>query len=1337
MSIEQAFVEITPEIDPTSFEAAVDGAMGNVESRAEEASNALESAFDSAADDAGAALEGIDPEFDGVSSGAEAAASDVEAAFDEAASGADATLGEIDGDGFEGAAAGAEAAGSEVESAFDSAADAADAALSSVEGDFESTVGAAEAAGDGVSSAFDSAADEAGSALGSIEGDFSSVEGEADGAASSIASAMESAADQAGSALGSVSGDFSGAVSGAEGASSSIEGAIAGAAAAAVASLESVDPNFSNTTSAAESAASDTTAAFDGVGEDISDEFDEASSGASNLQSQVRNLVGAVVSLAVLRTATLDAERFNSAVAATDQILQATGASAGLLRTDLMAMAEELEFELGIDVTDLIEAQNLLLTFRNVGSDVFEETITLAADLSVVLGTDLQGSVLQLGKALNDPVLGMSALSRAGVTFTEAQREQARALVETGDLLGAQTIILDELRGQVGGTAAATRDSTAVISNGLAGLRRELGTPIIAAIDDNLDGIMRIIESMGPAAESLGQLGGATVELLVAMEPIITTVAEAIGAIPDPVLAFASAMLIANRAMRLGVPLMARLTRLRFSPTAAGIAAVAAALALMGEGSFEVENTASAAERAVQDLASGVDNELVNALVRGHDWIQDSTEVLGLFRVNWTSFDESARGAANNFEESIGNMDTALAGLVSGGGMEQAEDAVQALAEELGIGGDELDAWVQENLPEYNDALIAAELQARATEEAIKEFGAATEETGQALDNFNTEQTASSLIDLAGALTESTDQAGDFQAVSQSLGVDLEQLRDNIVPGLTEEFDTFASDLSSAMPGMADVVSGAFERMGESQENLSFENVQESLDETLETARQFSDDVAALVDAGLINMAQLAIEGGPEVAAALVSGPEAAKGEMEIALAELNTIIQEQTLQTAADAAVVSFFVGQALSDGTLDGIELLPENLQTVITDAVGRFAEVETGPARELGGRARSSLNAGWSPVVQDLINSANEAVPGAISSGAEAVNTAATGLGRGARQKTDQAWSPIVQDILDTAQTQIPGAIRSNAGRAAETGREYGRGARNATRSGFSPVVDDILSTAQTGIPDSIARGERNAERAGRGVGNSAEGGVESGFSGVVAGVGARADRAVNALGNRRATMRNRGSSVGGAGGEGVESGLRGSERGIDGAARGVVSSAISAAQGATGGASSIGAAIGAGVSSGLGSSSVIGSIIARARALVSAALAAARSAAQTGSPSRLFRREIGEQLGMGVALGIEDTVGPVADSMAALIDSAAAVPLETPAISTAIGRDVANVGGGGGTRLAPADLDRLAQLIAQAMPSTILLQAGSEQALARMVRNGDVQLESIDPTWRRDG
>ena len=74
------------------------------------------------------------------------------------------------------------------------------------------------------------------------------------------------------------------------------------------------------------------------------------------------------------------------------------------------------------------------------------------------MGTSLRSSTIAVGKALNDPVKGITALAPRRRPFTKQQQDQIKALVKSGDTLGAQKIILRELRREFAGSAKAHAD---------------------------------------------------------------------------------------------------------------------------------------------------------------------------------------------------------------------------------------------------------------------------------------------------------------------------------------------------------------------------------------------------------------------------------------------------------------------------------------------------------------------------------------------------------------------------------------------------------------------------------------------------------------------------------------------------------------------------------------------------------------------------------------------------------------------------------------------------------------------------------------------------------------
>jgi hypothetical protein len=148
----------------------------------------------------------------------------------------------------------------------------------------------------------------------------------------------------------------------------------------------------------------------------------------------------------------------------TEAVLKSTGGVAGVTSKHIGDLATKLSNLAGVDDELIQSGENVLATFTNVkngagkGNDVFDQATTAALNMSAALGTDLQGSIIQVGKALNDPIKGVTALQRVGVSFTEKQKAQIKTLVDSGKTLDAQKLILKELGTEFGGAAAASAD---------------------------------------------------------------------------------------------------------------------------------------------------------------------------------------------------------------------------------------------------------------------------------------------------------------------------------------------------------------------------------------------------------------------------------------------------------------------------------------------------------------------------------------------------------------------------------------------------------------------------------------------------------------------------------------------------------------------------------------------------------------------------------------------------------------------------------------------------------------------------------------------------------------
>jgi phage-related protein len=221
-----------------------------------------------------------------------------------------------------------------------------------------------------------------------------------------------------------------------------------------------------------------------------------------------------------IKQGTLDAQAMNSTLANMTQQLKTTGGASGKTVAGLKSAADAMEMKIGVDAQEIVEAQSVLLTFTKVSGKEFDKATGLAFDMAAVLGGDAKSASMQLGKALNDPVKGMTSLSRAGVQFTAQQKEQVKAMIASGDVTGAQGIILKELETQFGGTAEKSADSTAKIGLMFDNMKEEVGAAVIGLVDKAMPHLQKFgeqaIPKIGQAVEWVGKTA----------TPIIKNIAE-------------------------------------------------------------------------------------------------------------------------------------------------------------------------------------------------------------------------------------------------------------------------------------------------------------------------------------------------------------------------------------------------------------------------------------------------------------------------------------------------------------------------------------------------------------------------------------------------------------------------------------------------------------------------------------------------------------------------------------------------------------------------------------------------------------------------------------------
>ena len=166
--------------------------------------------------------------------------------------------------------------------------------------------------------------------------------------------------------------------------------------------------------------------------------------------------IGISLSLKAFLDATVEAETSERLLA---NAVRATGQAAGFTAGQLKAQAQVLTESTAFGDEAIMDMQRALLVFRNIHGEVFTRTTQLTLDFAAATGQDAAGAAKTLGLALNDPINGMSRLSRAGVSVSDALKLQVEQMVRSGDLAGAQSLLLNELEKSYGGTAKAARDT--------------------------------------------------------------------------------------------------------------------------------------------------------------------------------------------------------------------------------------------------------------------------------------------------------------------------------------------------------------------------------------------------------------------------------------------------------------------------------------------------------------------------------------------------------------------------------------------------------------------------------------------------------------------------------------------------------------------------------------------------------------------------------------------------------------------------------------------------------------------------------------------------------------
>ena len=212
-----------------------------------------------------------------------------------------------------------------------------------------------------------------------------------------------------------------------------------------------------------------------------------------------------------------------------EAVLTSTGGAAGVTVDMATDLADSLSQVTRFSDDAILSGENMLLTFTNIGADVFPEATQAILDMATATGGDLKGAAVQLGKALNDPIAGISALSKVGVTFTDEQKKVIQSMVDAGDVAGAQGLILAELQKEFGGSAEAAGQTFAgqldILKNSLLNVAEGVGMQLLPLLQ-TLTGF--VTENLLPWVQNLGTEFGALMSVVnnLGFEALFTTMSD-------------------------------------------------------------------------------------------------------------------------------------------------------------------------------------------------------------------------------------------------------------------------------------------------------------------------------------------------------------------------------------------------------------------------------------------------------------------------------------------------------------------------------------------------------------------------------------------------------------------------------------------------------------------------------------------------------------------------------------------------------------------------------------------------------------------------------------------
>jgi len=539
-----------------------------------------------------------------------------------------------------------------------------------------------------------------------------------------------------------------------------------------------------------------------------STQFQKELRGASKLVDQQARFmrralagIGVGFTLRAVIDATVEQER---ALKLTENAIRATGRTGRVSAQELAKFASEMQRATTFADEQVLSISSLLLRYRNIGEQILPRATKAILDFAAATGRDATSAVSTLGRAFNDPIKGLTLLTRAGVALTPAVRENIKALTEQGRIFEAQTALAEGLEGAYKGAAEAAR---ATLGGALTALKNAFGELLeLDALPGVRVEIEEIIKLLGSKEfrSAADEIGGALVTAFrtlaevaqLAGENLRTTgvilaalvglrIAGPIGAVAAAFAALAASAPSATKALEDAERAWARLAAARGGPGQAAAAVAAQAELLALETQIESIRARAAAAGGLSDsgLAKVASLERAVAVIRAELALlppASSAAAAGLENLGEISGD-AAKALAKTAEEAR-KAKLSLNELLAG--MEQGAVAAQKMADATEIGAFAVDALERE-------AVVAAA--------GMRALGLAIEAglTGPALQEAvaNAERLATEIHDLENQAKASASAAEALAKTADDIAADQVEAAEKNAEAMAEPFRNAFEDM--------------------------------------------------------------------------------------------------------------------------------------------------------------------------------------------------------------------------------------------------------------------------------------------------------------------------------------------------------------------------------------------------------------------------------------------------------------------------------------------------------------------------------------------------------------